>query len=135
MIKCVKCGELLGEELEECPFCRHRMSAEERRDALFENERLHFEAVQGAMEEYRRRIRTEIIVNVALILLAVLGTILILAVSQSEIVAIGFIALLGILTLGAVWRFRIGRCPYCECFMGQGMLWRTHCPRCGGRLR
>ena len=48
-------------------------------------------------------------------------------------VALLFVLIAVICCISAV-KLHIGLCPYCESFMGRGILFRSHCPRCRGRL-
>lgn len=87
------------------------------------------------MAEYATRRKCEIITSIIMILLAVIGMVVIAALDLDMTYGlILFVVILMIYGL-SVYKFRIGFCPYCESFMGKGVLFRTHCPRCGRKLR
>ncbi len=135
MIKCSKCNEMIGENQKECPFCKHIITDEERMKAFAENEVLHEVTIQKAMEEYRRRLKTGIIVDIIIAIIVIAGAIFI---SFSDVYLLGLICLLvavQLLCAICMFKFRVGICPYCESIMPGSILFRSHCPRCGGRLR
>ena len=134
MIKCPKCNELIGDNVAECPFCKTIISAEERQKAIEENEALHQEAVEAMIKEYYKRTRNGFIVAAVMFLLAVIGMTVIYSLQLDLFwVVLLFVFIAAIYGI-SVFKLRIGLCPYCESFMGRGILFRTHCPRCGGRL-
>lgn len=135
MINCPKCNELIGDNVAECPFCKCTISEEARKEAILNNERLHERAVSNSMLEYGKRTKIAIIVSIIMLLVAILGMILIATYDLSVVYGIILFAIVFMFYGFSVYKFHIGLCPYCESFMGRGPLFRTHCPRCGGRLR
>ena len=134
MIKCPKCNELIGDNVTECPFCKTNISEEERNRATEENERVHREAVEASIKEYYRRTRNGIIVAVIMVLLAVIGVTLIYSLELEVFWIFALFLAIALIYTVSVLKLRIGLCPYCESFMGRGILFRSHCPRCGGKL-
>lgn len=135
MIQCKKCHEYIGDNVNECPFCKSVITDEDRKEAIAENERVHLEAIKGSMEEYSKRTKHEIIVAVIMAITAIIGLILIAVFDLNVIWGLLLFALIIVFYVLCAFKLRIGLCPYCESFMGRGMFGRTHCPRCGGRLR
>lgn len=135
MYTCPNCSELLGDNVRECPFCKHVVSDAEYRMAGSIKESMLEQAVQATMDEYGRRLRNGFIATLIYIVVIVAGIILLVAFDiAQEIVILSFILVL-VVYMAVTWKLRIGFCPYCEGMMGRGTLLRTHCPRCGGRLR
>lgn len=135
MIKCPKCNELIGDTVVDCPICKTHLTEEYRQKAYEQNARIHEEAITNAMKEYAKRTKYEMIIAVIMVLLAVIGLSMIAVFDLNVVYGIVlFVVVLLIYGVG-VWRFRIGLCPYCESVMGRGFFFRTHCSRCGGKLR
>ena len=134
MIRCPKCDESIGEKLTECPFCKTTITEEERNKAIQENETARQEAVEASIKEYHKRTVNEIIVAVIMVMLAVIGMILIYTLELDRFWIVILFLLIAAIYGISVLKLRIGLCPYCESFMGRGILFRSHCPRCGGRL-
>lgn len=135
MINCPKCNELIGDSVTECPICKSLISEEARKEAVRNNERLHEDAIANSMSEYAKRTKNEIIVAIVMLLVAIIGMIFIAAYDLSIVYGVILFVIVLLFYGFSVYKYRIGLCPYCESFMGRGMLFRTHCPRCGGRLR
>ncbi len=135
MITCKKCHEFIGENVKECPFCRSVITEEDRRTAIAENERVHLDAVQNSMEEYAKRKKLEYIIYVAMIAAVIIEIALVVLLDMDSIWIFIISALILAIYLVCVYKFRIGFCPYCESYMGRRMMFNTHCPRCGGRLK
>lgn len=135
MINCPKCNELIGDSVTECPICKSPISEEARKEAVRNNERLHEDAIANSMSEYAKRTKNEIIVAIVMLLVAIIGMIFIAAYDLSIVYGVILFVIVLLFYGFSVYKYRIGLCPYCESFMGRGMLFRTHCPRCGGRLR
>lgn len=134
MINCSKCNELIGDNASECTFCKHIITDEERRMALRNNEKLHEEAVAQTMEEYSSRVKSEMIICATMLLTAIVGMMLIAMFDLSSVYGIILFVFVVLIYVFGVLKLHIGLCPYCESFMGRGLLYRNHCPRCGGRL-
>ena len=134
MIKCPDCGEMIDENLMECPFCKASIPEELSKQALEENESVHLEAIEATIDEYDKRIRYGIITSVIMIIIAVSGITDIYAVGLDFVWSIALFITLILIYSMCVFKLRIGLCPYCESFMGGSFLFRSHCPKCGGRL-
>lgn len=135
MYTCPNCSELLGDNVRECPFCKHVVSDAEYRMAGSIKESMLEQAVQATMDEYGRRLRNGFIATLIYIVVIVAGIILMATLGmEQEIFFLLFIIALVVYMI-ITWKLRIGFCPYCEDMMGRGTLLRNHCPRCGGRLR
>ncbi len=134
MIKCPGCEEMIDENLTECPFCKTSIPEDLRKQVLEENEAAHQEAVEATIDEYDKRIRYGIITAVIMIIIAVSGMTAIYAVGLNFVWSIALFITLILIYGICVFKLRIGLCPYCESFMGGSFLFRSHCPRCGGRL-
>lgn len=135
MIKCSKCNELLGDEITECPFCKHIISEEERRKIIEQKELMHKERVQNAMREYRRRLRNEIIIFLFCVGSITLGGLIIISLGLSVDIMINFSYIIFLLTLILSIICKTGCCPYCGSSLGKYSFFLTHCPKCKGRLR
>ena len=134
MINCPKCNELIGNDVISCPFCKTQITQEYRREIFRKNERFHDEAINEVMDEYTSRIRIEIITAIVMIVLAGSGMFVIALYDLNVIWGMILFAFLFLIYVFSVIKFRIRICPYCESFMGKGILFRRYCPRCGGRL-
>jgi len=134
MIKCVKCNELIGDNISECPFCKTQISEEDRKKALMENELIQQAAVGNAINENIKRVKAGAIISVLMLLFAISGMLVIAEYNLDFIWGVVLFVIVCLIYAVSVKKLRIGLCPYCESFMGRGMLFRAHCPRCGGRL-
>lgn len=135
MFQCSQCKELIGENADQCPFCKHMITAQERKSYFESIERMRFETTQKAMDEYMRRVKVEILMTIAYVLSLGIGVTAIALLNGSEYLLIIMMVAVSALYLFVSWKLRVNRCPHCEEFMGRGLLWRSHCPRCGGQLR
>ena len=135
MISCPRCNEAIGENIDVCPFCKTVITEETKMQAISKNERIHEQAVANATKEYGKRVRNEIAVGIVMVLLAIIGMIVIATLDLSAVFGLILFAFILTIYVLSILKLRIGLCPYCESLMGRGMLFRTHCPRCGGRLR
>ncbi len=135
MIRCANCGELIGDDLQECPFCKHQLTNEERKNAVAENEQFHQAAVENAIREYGKRMKIQIVIAIIMFVIALAGMITIALLNLDVIWGVLLILIVLVVFAFGVIKYRIGLCPYCESLMGRGMVFRTHCPRCGGRVR
>ena len=135
MYTCPNCSELIGDNVRVCPICQHPVTEEEYRKAESIKESLQEQSVLKAMEEYRRRTRYAWIATpiFVIVILAISISFAVLNI-EPEIIILSLLIVLGIY-LTIAWKLRIGLCPHCESMMGRGTLFRTHCPRCGGRLK
>lgn len=135
MINCPNCNELLGDNVDQCPECRHVITMEERQRISEYISYAQEEENIRLMAEHSRRIKLEIIITLLVILLAMGGTLLLMLYTENKV----FVGIWEVVILAgylfAYFGLRIGHCPFCERSLGRGSLFYTHCPRCGKRLR
>lgn len=135
MYTCPNCSEVLGDDVRECPFCKHVISDTEYKHIENEKESIHEQAVQAAIDEYGRRLRIGVISVLVYFIVIISGCIsLVLLGVNQELIFLLSVAVM-IVYLLIAYKLRIDFCPYCEEMMGKDIFFRKHCPRCGGQLR
>ncbi len=142
MIHCPKCNEVIGDDVHKCPFCRHEITEEERRNIAKEKEMANWEATIEAMEEYSRRMRNGFLTWLILMGIAIAGSLIIVFCGLGTFWVFLLIALIIAVGVICAAKWHIGDCPYCEMpfysggrHSGGDVLFRNYCPNCGGRLR
>jgi len=136
MTRCRKCNELIGDSAPRCPYCKTEISANDRTKGIWKDEQIYQSSVAKAMEEYKRRVKLEMIVGAIVLLIGLIGGIVIISFDLNyAICSLAIIIAIFIIYVICVLKLRIGLCPYCESYLGRGRLLRTHCKRCGGRLQ
>lgn len=139
MIKCVKCHELLGENVTRCPFCNYSFTEEELSEHREEQERIHLETEQKSMKEHAKRLIIQYVVVFLVIAILLIGMKLLEDYNMDPIITqfigAGMCFTCAIIYGVAALVFHIGKCPYCEQSMGRHVLFDKHCPRCGGKLK
>lgn len=135
MITCKNCHEIIGGDVTECPFCKTEITEDDRKAATTAKEQLHQTAVENAIKEYAKRTKTRILIELALILLAMVGEFFTLWLELDTLLIVALFIILGVFYCYCIYKFRIGLCPYCESFMNRRMGYRNYCPKCGGRIR
>lgn len=136
MYNCTKCGELLGDSVRECPFCKNVITEKEISSMIAAEREETAHAEKIAMQQYRKNVLHEGIITVSYIVITFISIIVLCMAGVSESVLIMVIAMLFALFLAVSIKLKIGKCPYCERYLGRkSIVPRTYCPRCGGRLR
>ena len=129
---CPNCQQLIKEDADTCPFCKHIIKVTDMREKRREEARKDAERIKENMKLYSKRTKLRILVfAIFMFLLCALTTIVIaLDINKSWIVYVfGVLVAIYIILL---FNLSIYRCPYCDNplnhFGGQ------HCEHCGGRL-
>ena len=135
MIYCPKCNEVIGDDVHKCPFCRHEITEEERRNIAKEKEMANREATIEAMEEYSRRMRNWFIASAIWAVTALVVMLIVILCNLAMVWYVLIFLLLMAAYLVCVYKLHLAQCPYCEQFMRTNIFNTTHCPRCGGKLR
>ena len=129
---CPNCQQLIKEDADTCPFCKHIIKVTDMREKRREEARKDAERIKENMKLYSKRVKLRILVfAIFIFLLCALTTIVIaLDINKSWIVYVsGVLVAIYIILL---FNLSIYRCPYCDNPLNH--LGRQHCEHCGGRL-
>ena len=69
MIECSNCKELIGDNMEQCPFCLHPVSEEVR--AAYMEKQEEVKAIQAVMKSYASRVRKSIIIGIVIAVIVI----------------------------------------------------------------
>lgn len=134
MYKCVKCGELLGDEVRTCFRCHHTVTDEEYHQILRENEMHRLEAMREVWADYGSRRRKYFIATLVFLVVSILLMSVGVHFLGEEICIIAFLVLFVGYSIFTICQ-KIYKCPLCGSFMGRRSFWDRYCPRCGGQYR
>lgn len=139
MMYCPKCREAIGDDINICPFCRHKITDHERQ--LIEKARREEEEKAREEEDYKAetvgKIRIICFIALAAIGLVVLIIFFILMnlgrMQQAVAILTGAYVFLGMMTLYLIFVKKINDCPHCGKFLYRN--YGTNCQWCGKRIR
>lgn len=135
MIECSNCKELIGDNMEQCPFCLHPVSEEVR--AAYMEKQEEVKAIQEVMKSYASRVRKSIIIGIVIAVIDLFCFLFFVCTDTFTEYAF-FICCVLTLIVCIVPSMLITCCPYCKKGMGvepDALLSMSYCPRCGGQLR
>ncbi len=114
MINCPKCNEVIGDDVRECPFCRHEITEEKRKNIAEEKELANWEATRAAMEEYSRRIRNGLIASAIWVVTTFAVIMLAIFCHLETFWFVLIFVLVGAAYFVSMHKLHFGQCPYCE---------------------
>ncbi|MCR5739207.1 MAG: hypothetical protein K6G43_05270 [Lachnospiraceae bacterium] len=138
MIKCPKCKELIGDTVETCPMCFHKMTAHERilmeKESRAELEQETEEMIKETEEALRRR-TIWIIINVVCVVLLMILLIIAVSVRSNVMISVAIAGYVAVVVYDLILIFGLGvnNCPHCGRY-----LYRNYgecCQWCGNRVR
>lgn len=139
MMYCPKCKEPIGEDVDICPFCRHKITDYER--VLIEKARREEEEKAADEENYKADTvgKVRVICFVAMMVMVLIITIVFFILmgldhmKEAVGVIIGGYVFIGMMFFYLVFAKKINDCPHCGGFLYKNF--GTRCQWCGKRIR
>lgn len=137
MIKCPRCGETIGDNLQKCPLCEADFTKEEllaMRDMKREDIRMEYYAEKERLNNYYKNIKLQVTFIIAtIILLFVLGILYVLM--PNKLIAILFFSCIVLLIVGSLYFAYVKKtafCPHCGFpTTSRHNIYNNRCIHCG----
>ena len=130
---CPNCSQLIKDDSDTCPFCKHEISVKELREIKRDEAKKEAEFINDKIEEYSRRFKLRIVVDIIylVLIIAMIPITLSLDLPDLWISVIYFGIILVYVILFCT--LSIYRCPHCNKVIAR--IGNSYCRMCGGQLR
>ncbi|WP_295095067.1 hypothetical protein [Ruminococcus sp.] len=129
---CPNCSQLIKEDADTCPFCKHIIKVTDPREKKREELVKEAEKIKENKAINIKRIKLRILFIVLYLVISFGSLLLMVSLDVSSSWMVGIFVSLTAIFLVLVFNLSIFRCPYCDKILNHPFY--DHCPHCGGRL-